>query len=223
MQFNGGATGGLLFPLQQLMSVYGPSGPINSWIFNKAGANIDTATNLAAINHLDGWIKDGYFNQDANATDYPTMMSKFMHGDGLLIFDGDWESGNFDSHMKGKVGFPDAAANSRRKYAAMSAPLSYGIAAKGPCDCAAFFLNWVATNPKARALNVAVGGPTGGPPSLRSRPEAGVGDTDTRCRQARREDNGAMDFIANATSNLRTELDAGGPEAVRRSGPLQTC
>ena len=39
-----------------------PVGPINSWIFNKAGANIDTATNLAAINHLDGWIKDGYFN-----------------------------------------------------------------------------------------------------------------------------------------------------------------
>ena len=33
---------------------------------------------------------------DANATDYPTMMSKFQHGDGLFMFDGDWESGNLD-------------------------------------------------------------------------------------------------------------------------------
>ena len=46
-QFNGGATGGLLFPLQQLMAVYGPPGPINDWIFDKAGANINTPSNLA--------------------------------------------------------------------------------------------------------------------------------------------------------------------------------
>ena len=33
------------------------------------------------------------------------MMSKFQHGEGLLIFDGDWESGNLDKHMPGNVGF----------------------------------------------------------------------------------------------------------------------
>src|SRR6266516_515079 len=48
VQFNGGATGGLLFPLQQLMAIYGPPTPINNWIFQKAGANINTASNLAA-------------------------------------------------------------------------------------------------------------------------------------------------------------------------------
>ena len=207
VQFNGGGTGGLLFPLQQLMSVYGPPGPINNWIFNKPGAKIDTATNLAAINHLDQWIKNGYFNQDANATDYPTMMSKFMHGDGLLIFDGDWESGNFDSHMKGKVGFflmPPRAAGG--KYAGMSAPLSYGIASKAAhADCAAFFLNWVATNPKARALNVAVGGSNpGGPPSLPI-PTRKPGSVTAQTLAAGRlvaKDNGAMDFIANATGAI---------------------
>ena len=58
------------------------------------------------------------------------MMSKFEHGAGLLIFDGDWESGNFDKHMPGKVGFflmPPLKAGG--KHAAMSAPLTYGIAA----------------------------------------------------------------------------------------------
>ena len=54
----------------------------------------------------------------------------------------------------------------------MSAPLTYGIAAKAKhADCAAFFLNWVATNPAARKLNVAVGGsnPGGPPDACRSR------------------------------------------------------
>ena len=105
VQFNGGATGGLLFPLQQLMAIYGPPAPINNWIFQRAAANIDTPSNLQATTHLQDWIKAGYFNTDANATDYPTMMSKFQHGEGLFMFDGDWESGNLDKLMPGQVGF----------------------------------------------------------------------------------------------------------------------
>ena len=50
----------------------------------------------------------------------------------------------------------------------MSAPLTYGIAAKAKhADCAAFFFNWVATNDKARQIDVAVGGSNpGGPTDL---------------------------------------------------------
>jgi raffinose/stachyose/melibiose transport system substrate-binding protein len=207
VQFNGGATGGLLFPLQQLMAIYGPPGPINDWIFDKPGANIDTASNLAATKHLEQWIKAGYFNTDANATDYPTMMSKFMHSDGLLIFDGDWESGNFDKNMAGGVGFflmPTLKAGG--KHTAMSAPLTYGIAAKAKhADCAAFFLNWVATNPKARKINVAVGGSNpGGPPSL-AIPTPKPGSVTAQTLAAGKvvaTDNGAMDFIANATGAI---------------------
>ena len=158
-QFDGGATGGLLFPLQQLMADYGPAAKINNWVFDKPGATINTAANLKATAHLEMWIKDGYFNSDANAVLYPQMMSNFEAGQALLIFDGDWESGNFDTHMPGKIGFflmPPLKAGGPQ--AAMSAPLTYGIAAKAPhADCAAFFLNWVATNPVARKINVAVG------------------------------------------------------------------
>jgi len=207
VQFNGGATGGLLFPLQQLMAVYGPPGPINSWIFDKPGANIDTPSSLAAAKHLQQWIQAGYFNSDANATDYATMMSKFMHGDGLLIFDGDWESGNFDKSMLGKIGFflmPPRAAGG--KHAGMSAPLSYGIAAKAKhADCAAFFLNWVATNAKARQVNVTFGGSNpGGPPSLaipKVKPVSVTAQT-LAAGKVVASQNGAMDFIANATGAI---------------------
>jgi raffinose/stachyose/melibiose transport system substrate-binding protein len=207
VQFNGGATGGLLFPLQQLMAAYGPPGPINNWIFVKPGANIDTPSNRAAVQHLQRWIKAGYFNTDANATDYPTMMSKFQHNDGLLIFDGDWESGNFDKTMAGQIGFflmPPLKAGG--KHAAMSAPLTYGIAAKAKhADCAAFFLNWVATNPKARKINVTVGGSNpGGPPEL-SIPTPKPGSVTAQTLIAGKtvaKENGAMDFIANATGAI---------------------
>jgi raffinose/stachyose/melibiose transport system substrate-binding protein len=207
VQFNGGATGGLLFPLQQLMAAYGPPGPINNWIFDKAGANINTPSNLAATAHLQQWIKARYFNADANATDYPTMMSKFTHGGGLLIFDGDWESGGFDKLMPGKVGFfLMPPLNAGGKHAGMSAPLTYGIAATAKhADCAAFFLNWVATNATARQINVEVGGSNpGGPPSLPI-PAVKPGSVTAQTLAAGKivaSENGAMDFIANATGAI---------------------
>ena len=97
------------------------------------------------------------------------MMSKFEHGEGVFMFDGDWESGNLDKLMPGKVGFflmPTLKAGG--KHTAMSAPLTYGIAAKAKhADCAAFFFNWIATNAKARKIDVAVGGSNpGGPTNL---------------------------------------------------------
>jgi raffinose/stachyose/melibiose transport system substrate-binding protein len=207
VQFNGGETGGLLFPLQDLMGSYGSPTPINNWIFQKPGARIDTASNLKATEHLQRWIKAGYFNPDANATDYFKMMSKFQHDEGLLMFDGDWESGNFDKQMSGKVGFflmPSLKAGG--KHAAMSAPLTFGIPAKAKhADCAAFFLNWVATNAKARKIDVAVGGSNpGGPPSLPI-PKVKPGSVTAQTLAAGgviAKQNGAMDFIANATGAI---------------------
>jgi len=207
--FDGGATGGLLFPLQQVMADYGPTTPVNNWIFQKPGATINTAGNLAAANHLDQWIKKGYFNSDANATVYAQMMSKFEHGQGLFMFDGDWESGNLDKLMPHKVGFflmPPLKAGDQQ--AAMSAPLTYGISAQAQHpDCAAFFLNWVATNPAARQLNVEDGGSNpGGPPALAipEKPKTLVAQTLAAGKVIARESTG-MDFIANATGSIYAE------------------
>jgi len=207
VEFNGGATGGFAFPLQDLMAAYGPPGPINDWIFNKPGATINTPANLQAAQHLAQWIKAGYFEADANAMDYPTMISRFTHNSGLFTFDGDWESGNFDKLMPGQAGFflmPPAQAGG--PHAAMSAPLTYGIAAKAKhADCAAFFLNWVATNPVARTIDVQVGGshPLGA--SGASMPAIKAGTVTAQTLAAGSvigKENGSMDFIANATGAI---------------------
>jgi len=198
---------GLAFPLQNLMAAFGPVGPINDWIFQKKGATIDTPSNLVAAQHLEAWIKAGYFPQDINAIEYTDAAARFTKGEGVFTFNGDWQNAGYDSGMTGNVGFflmPPAQAGAGP--AAMSAPLTYGIAAKARnADAAAFFLNWVATNPKARAIDVAVGGSNPGGPSDAVMPSVAAGSVTNDTLAAgpvMGKAGNSMDFIANATSSI---------------------
>ena len=85
MQWNAAASGGgLAFPLQNLMAAYGEPAPINDWIFQKPGATIDTPTNLTAAQHLEQWIKAGYFPKDVNAIDYTDANAPLRQGRGRV-------------------------------------------------------------------------------------------------------------------------------------------
>jgi raffinose/stachyose/melibiose transport system substrate-binding protein len=206
-QFNGGATGGLAFPLQALMATYGPPSDINSWIYLQDGATIDTDTNLAAAQHLEKWIEAGYFADDINSLDYSQMMARFIEGDSVFIFNGDWESGNLDTQMPGNVGFflmPPLEAGGQ--LGAMSAPLTYGVSANAANpDCAAFFLDWTATNDTARTIAVEIGGSHPMGPADAFMPETDPESVTAQTLAAGAivgENNGAMDFIANATGSI---------------------
>jgi raffinose/stachyose/melibiose transport system substrate-binding protein len=208
MQWNATASGGgLAFPLQNLMAAYGPTEPINDWIFQKPGATIDTPTNLTAAQHLEQWVEAGYFPEDANAIEYTDANARFGKGEGVFMFNGDWQNATYDKDLSGNVGFfvfPPADASG--KLAAMSAPLTYGIGANAKnADCAAFFFNWVATNETARQIDVTVGGSNpGGPTDLAVPPAAGGSVTNETLAAGAEvaQDNGAMDFIANATGSI---------------------
>ncbi|WP_298461530.1 ABC transporter substrate-binding protein [uncultured Cellulomonas sp.] len=206
-QFNGGATGGLAFPLQALMASYGDPAEINDWIFQSEGATIQTPENVEAAEHLQRWVDAGYFADDVNSLDYAMMMSRFIGGESVFIFNGDWESGNLDEQMPGNVGFflmPPLEEGGT--FGAMSAPLTFGIAEGAEnADCAAFFLDWVATDEAARTIGVEVGGSHPMGPADAFMPEV---DPDTVTAQtleagaALGEQDGAMDFIANATGSI---------------------
>ncbi|WP_186336933.1 ABC transporter substrate-binding protein [Microbacterium sp. SLBN-146] len=207
VQFNGGATGGLAFPLQGLMASYGDPAAINDWIFQQPDATINTPENVAAAEHLQRWIDEGYFAEDINSMDYAQMMSRFIGGEALFIFNGDWESGTLDAQMPGNAGFflvPPLEEGGQ--IGAMSAPLTFGVAAaaENP-DCAAFFLDWTATNDEARALTVEVGGshPMGPADAFMPAIEEGSTTEATLAAGAQMaEANGSMDFIANATGAI---------------------
>ncbi|MGZ8566016.1 MAG: ABC transporter substrate-binding protein, partial [Actinomycetota bacterium] len=208
MQWNATASGGgLAFPLQNLMAAYGPTEPINDWIFQKPDATIDTPANLTAAEHLQQWVEAGYFPEDANAIEYTDANARFGDGEGVFMFNGDWENATYTTDMGENVGFflfPSGEGGG--DVAAMSAPLTYGIAANAEhADCAAFFLDWVATNEAARQINVDIGGSNPGGPADLPIPEAapGVVTNDTLAAGAVVGEAGtAMDFIANATSSI---------------------
>jgi raffinose/stachyose/melibiose transport system substrate-binding protein len=195
---------GLAFPLQNLMAAYGSVGPINDWIFQKPGATIDTPSNLIAAQHLEQWLQAGYFPPDINAIEYTDAANRFGDGEGVFTFNGDWQNGGYDADMPGNVGFflfPPAEAGGG--YAAMSAPLTYGIAATAKhADCAAFFFNWAGTNDIARQINVdGMGSNPGGPANAKLATVA-VGSVTAETLAAGPLLSGAMDFIANATSSI---------------------
>jgi raffinose/stachyose/melibiose transport system substrate-binding protein len=196
---------GLAFPLQQLMAAYGPTQPINDWIFQKKGATIDTPSNLIAAQHLQDWIQKGYFPPDINAIEYTDAAARFTKGEGVFTFNGDWENADYDKNMAGNVGFflmPPAEAGGQP--AAMSGPLTYGVAATAKhADCAAFFFNWLATNDTARQINVTYGGSNPGGPAGATIPSVAAGSvTNDTLAGGPKVGTNAMDFIANATSSI---------------------
>ncbi|HET8785823.1 MAG TPA: hypothetical protein VFM38_09325 [Candidatus Limnocylindrales bacterium] len=208
MQWGSAKSGmGLAFPLQALMASVGDTGPINDWIFQKQGATIDTPSSLTAAQHLQDWIEKGYFPKDINAIEYTDSNARFVKGEGVFTFNGDWENADYDTNLAGNTGFflmPPAQAGG--KPAAMSAPLTYGIGAKAAHpDCAAFFFNWVATNDKARQIDVSVGGSNPGGPSDATMPSVDPGSVTNETLAAGPvvgEAGTSMDFIANATSAI---------------------
>ena len=106
----------------------------------------------------------------------------------------------------------------------MSAPLTYGIAANAKnADCAAFFLNWVATNETARQIDVDRRWLQPRRPDRPADPAGGRGlghqrDAGRRRRVAKA--NGAMDFIANATGAIFAQ--GWTPELQKMVGGKQT-
>ncbi|MCX5117810.1 extracellular solute-binding protein [Micromonospora sp. NBC_00362] len=206
MQFNKN-TAGINFPHQALQNQFGDPTQVADWIFQKPGATFDTPAALKATQTIQKWAQAGYFTKDANALDYAGMVGEFQKGNGLFMFNGDWESANLDKSMPGNVGFflfPTESAGG--KHVAMSAPNTFGVSAKAKNpDAAAYFLNWVHTNAKAREISVTVGGSSPGGPSDLPVPSATPNTVLAETLKASQQlgaENGAVDFTANATGGI---------------------
>ena len=94
--------GGLAFPLQQLMAAYGPTQPINDWIFQKPGRidrHADQPHRRPASRAVD---QGGYFPKDANAIEYTDANARFGKGEGVFMFNGDWQNGGYDKDLPGQ-------------------------------------------------------------------------------------------------------------------------
>ncbi len=197
---------GTALPFQMVVNQYVDKADLNGWILQQPGAVFNSPEALEATEHFNDWIEAGYFQSDVNAIDYPTHVGQFIDDEGLFLFIGDWESANLDAQMGDNVGFflvPPLEAGA--PHVAMSAPATYGVAAAAANpDAAVFFLNWAHTDPEARRIIIEESGQApGGPPHLPVPVVEGTLGAQTIAAGAvLGADDGAVDFIANATGAI---------------------
>lgn len=196
------------FTLQALINQYGDKQKLVDWMFNKSGATIDTSAALKGATKFQEWAKKGYLPSDVNAINYTTMVSNFTSGQGLFMWDGNWDAANVEKALgKGKAQFflqPGLTADS--KYVAMGTGNTFSIPAKSKnADATAFFLNWIATNKQARSIVVNVtGAAPGGDPS-ETLPTVASGTLTKQALDLSSKvgaDDGFVDFMANSTAGI---------------------
>lgn len=205
MQFND--IGGVAFPFQAVLNQLMDPADLSAWIYQQPGATIDTPEAEQAAATVGEWADAGYFPDDANSLDYTTMVGRFVEGDGLFMFNGDWESANLDSSMGEDVGFflmPPAEEGADP--VAMGAPNTYAVPAKAehPAEVA-YFLDWIHTDEEARKILVQEGGAAPGGPTDLPLPEVDEGSLTSQTLAAAQtigERGTLVDFIANATSGI---------------------
>jgi raffinose/stachyose/melibiose transport system substrate-binding protein len=196
-----GKDGGTAFLLQNLQMDYaGSPAPMQSWTYDKPGANIDTAPTVQA--------KDGYFASDVNSVDRSAAPAKFTSGTGLFFPSGNWQAPGLDKAGSGKFGFflfPPSSTGG--KYTAMTAADTLAIPAKAAHpDAAGAFLNFIQTNAAARTDTVKLGGVVPAGPAAAPVPSAASGSVvaatvaafDTLLKS-----DGLVDFMANATASIQ--------------------
>ncbi|MFI6333722.1 ABC transporter substrate-binding protein [Streptomyces sp. NPDC050535] len=196
------------FALQALINQYGNKSDLVDWMFNKSGATFDTAAGLEGTTAFKKWADAGYFPSDVNAINYTTMVANFQAGKGLLMFDGNWDAAGTDKAMgHGAASFvPVPPADAGGKYVAMGAANSFSIPAKAKnADAAAFFLNWIHTDTKARQIVVDVTGASPGGDPAQKMPTAKAGSLISQALDISAKvgsDNGFVDFMANTTAGI---------------------
>ena len=210
-----------IFPYQAIHNQYVDPADIAGFIFLAPGATIDTPEAIAAAERFERWANEGYLNEDINSLDYASMMARFMDGEGLFMFNGSWEGANLDANMSGNVGFflvPPLEADDPPVATGASGTVVVAAEAAHP-DVAAFFLDWVHTNPAARQeISDTTGMAPGGSPTLplpESEPGSIVGLLQEQAAFLA-SDGVTVDFLANATSGFFSNTLT--PEVQRLAG-----
>ncbi len=203
----GNKDGVVNFVVQAAMNQYADKDEFLSWMFNEEGSTFATEGNIKGAELIRSWADKGYFPSDINALDYFTTNSRFLEGEGLFAFNGNWEAANFEKALGDDVEFflvPPAEEGG--DHVAMGAANSFSVAAgSDDLDTTAYFLNWIHSDPAARQIITDVTGASpGGDPSLEQPTvEEGSLTADALAMAAQiGEENGQVDFMSNTTAGI---------------------
>ena len=209
-QFNGGATGGLAFPLQNLMAAYGSPTDINDWIFQQVRRDHrHRRATCRRPQHLQKWIDAGYFAADVNSMDYADddePLHRRREPVHLRRRLGVREPGQADARQRRLL--PDPAGRGRRRAGRDVRAADLRHRRRTRSTPTAPRSSSTGSPPTRRPATSRVDGRRFAPdgPGRRLHADRRRGHRDRADPGGRREgrstDNGAMDFIANATGSI---------------------
>ena len=195
------------FVVQAAMNQYADPKEMMDWILNVPGATYDTPGNVKGAELIRKWADAGYFPTDINAIDYPSFVTRFLEGEGLFTFNGNWAAADTQAKMGDGVTFflmPPAQEGGR--HVAMGAGNSFSVAANSKnLNEIVFFLNWIHTNDKARQIVTDITGASPGGDPAQQLPSVEPGSLIERALEMSAivgADDGQVDFMANATAGI---------------------
>jgi raffinose/stachyose/melibiose transport system substrate-binding protein len=199
----GNQTGQVVFSVQMLLNNALGQQSVNDWVFNAAGASIDTDQAASAVARAADWAERGYFPADTNGTDSTAALGRFARGEALFYASGNWDAASLQKQMAGKIGFVVPPAVDGQTPLAMSDPVSnFGIPARSDDkDAAAAFLNFLLSD-EARQVVVDAGF---APSGEGEEPKTEPGSLNAEVQQAFAElvdADGQVQFVQNATSGI---------------------
>ncbi|QKW17755.1 extracellular solute-binding protein [Kitasatospora sp. NA04385] len=143
---------------QALTNTFQGPGKSTEWAFGNPGSTIENVSATRAAQQVADWAEQGYLPSGANGTDGAAAMSAFTKGEGLFMFDGNWDATAVDKALPGKAGFftlPGESADAPSTGVGTSLAYAIPSKAKHP-DLAAAFLDFM-TTPEAAAIEFGSG------------------------------------------------------------------
>ncbi|MFD3533800.1 extracellular solute-binding protein [Streptomyces sp. NPDC058664] len=193
------------FIVQSIVDSVDGAARTSDWVHGKPGSTIKTPGGADASKTLADWSGKGYFPAGANGTDLPGAVSRFTKGEGLFLFDGNWDAKAIDEAMGDKVGFLPFPGTDD-KATAIGTSLAYAIPAKAKNpDLAAAFLDFMNT-PEAARIQFATGFlPVAHADKVKT-PAGSVRSDIVRAWGRVNEDDGLVNFFANTDATMNDTL-----------------
>jgi len=184
---------------------------VKDWEYRVEGATFDQPAMNQAAQTLQDWQEAAYFPEDYLSLTEEDAAVRLKDGDSLFYITGDWNSGGFDASMGDDAGFfllPPVTEGGA--YGTDASAQTWGVPSKGDNpNLAAFFLNWVNTDPTARGITVSLAGNAPGGAADWEIPEAGPVTSQTLAAGVvATEDDALVDFFADTTAGIQASTFA---------------
>ena len=128
---------------------------VRNWIYHVPGSTYNTPGTVLALQRLQQWAKNGYFNDDYNAVGNDASAGLFAKGKGAMWIGGDWDSTVIKTGLGaanvGVMPIPPGPSGQFASIGGLSGPWHISAKTKYP-DLGAEWLNYVITSTRAKSL-----------------------------------------------------------------------